>query len=296
MGIKYKNGNAYSTVCPYAVGDVYLTFSATSPATRWPGTTWTLVTAGTFLVAGASSGTYKVGSTGGEASHRLTINEMPAHAHTTNSYYGTNGVNAPVMIGVNQEKDDAGPLSTKSAGGNAAHNNMPPYIACYMWRRTGGVSQCSDAVEGGAACLASTSANSRSRKAPTGATSALGGSGTCSSRQPARIQPPNGQERAGRSTRRTGSLSAQARRTLSGLPEGLLPSRCRQMHCRKSTCNRNSGTTAAGQALGGFRANTATSNGIIRTFGYPEGTSPMRTVLRTSPLTYGGAFRRKAVA
>lgn len=292
MGIKYKNGNAYSTVCPYDVDDVYVTFSSVNPATRWPGTTWTLVTAGTFLVAGASSGTYEVGNTGGEASHRLTINEMPAHTHGGNALYGN--------IGLSAKGDYYGVYSSDligSSGGGTSHNNMPPYIACYMWRRTGGgVSQCSDAVEGGAACLASTSANSRSRKAPTGATSALGGSGTCSSRQPARIQPPNGQERAGRSTRRTGSLSAQARRTLSGLPEGLLPSRCRQMHCRKSTCNRNSGTTAAGQALGGFRANTATSNGIIRTFGYPEGTSPMRTVLRTSPLTYGGAFRRKAVA
>ena len=25
---------------------------------------------------------------------------------------------------------------TKGTGGNASHNNMPPYITCYMWVRT----------------------------------------------------------------------------------------------------------------------------------------------------------------
>ena len=30
--------------------------------------------------------------------------------------------------------DPAG--TTDGTGGNAYHNNMPPYIACYLWKRT----------------------------------------------------------------------------------------------------------------------------------------------------------------
>lgn len=138
MGIKYKNGDAYSAVCPYGVDDVYVTFSSVNPATRWPGTTWTLVTAGTFLVAGASSGTYKVGNTGGEATHKLTIDEMPSHTHNIGFRFADYGSANPETHTTDWNKPSNTNEFTYSAGGNAAHNNMPPYIACYMWRRTGG--------------------------------------------------------------------------------------------------------------------------------------------------------------
>ena len=145
VGIKYKNGNAYSTVCPYDVDDVYVTFSSVNPATRWPGTTWTLVTAGTFLVAGASSGTYEVGNTGGEAAHVITNGEMPSHNHIwylggkERVGYDISGSAGSFVAGLASKTATSGDAITiGSTGGGAAHNNMPPYIACYMWRRTGG--------------------------------------------------------------------------------------------------------------------------------------------------------------
>ena len=79
--LSYSQNGAKKNLCPYAVGDVYVTMSAVNPATRWGDTTWELVAAGTFLVAGAASGTYKVGNTGGEAAHRLSVSEMPSHNH-----------------------------------------------------------------------------------------------------------------------------------------------------------------------------------------------------------------------
>lgn len=60
----------------YPVGSIYHSMSATSPASTVGGT-WTQLK--TFLY-----GSTTAKQTGGEATHTLTVNEMPAHAHTVN--------------------------------------------------------------------------------------------------------------------------------------------------------------------------------------------------------------------
>ena len=66
----------FGVACPYDIGDVLQTMNATSPATRWAGTSWAAVGAGTFLVAAGAG--YEAGATGGEASHILTEAEIAA--------------------------------------------------------------------------------------------------------------------------------------------------------------------------------------------------------------------------
>ena len=58
----------------YPVGSIYQSMSATSPASTIGGT-WTQLK--TFLY-----GSTTAKQTGGEATHTLTTNEMPRHAHT----------------------------------------------------------------------------------------------------------------------------------------------------------------------------------------------------------------------
>lgn len=91
---------------------------------------------GRFLLAASS--TYTVGATGGEATHKLTVAEMPSHSHgITNAggligWSGANNLSAPQSNNgtiTNQAK-------LSNAGSSAAHNNMPPYLAVYMWKRT----------------------------------------------------------------------------------------------------------------------------------------------------------------
>ncbi len=114
----------------WPVGSIYMSMIATSPATLFGGT-WVQME-NRFLL-GAGSG-YVAGATGGEAEHTLTGNEMPSHYH---------------LLAMNQagESEYWGPMCsamqdgdmfnmTKPAGGDQPHNNMPPYIAVYMWRRT----------------------------------------------------------------------------------------------------------------------------------------------------------------
>ena len=118
--------------CPHGVGDILQTRNATSPTTRWPGTTWAALE-GAFLIG--AGGTYTAGSTGGEATHTLAVAEMPSHQHwqqmgtSSPSYedgYIANGSYTQQNI---RAMGDA-------VGGGAAHNNMPPYLSVYMWERT----------------------------------------------------------------------------------------------------------------------------------------------------------------
>jgi len=113
----------------YPVGFLYVSNVSTSPATLYGGT-WTQIS-GQFLL-GANS-TYPAKSTGGEASHTLTIDEMPNHNHTYSSI-GSYG-DGYGLVDSGSANSSGIPL-TGSTGGGQAHNNMPPYYAAYMWFRT----------------------------------------------------------------------------------------------------------------------------------------------------------------
>lgn len=91
--------------------------------------------AGRFIL-GAGDG-YRYNEIGGEVEVFLTIDDMPAHAHSTVTPDYSFTVNA---VGGNRRMlDEAGTGSsmvesdthTASTGGGAPHNNMPPYIALF---------------------------------------------------------------------------------------------------------------------------------------------------------------------
>lgn len=137
----------------YPVGSIYMSVNSTSPAILFGGT-WEAMPAGRVLLAQGEN--YAAGSTGGEATHTLTINEMPAHSHsgTTNStgdhthssYGAQGGTHKSNWAGANDNYDPNYPtgsagthshtVSIANTGGGAAHNNMQPYLAVYMWKRT----------------------------------------------------------------------------------------------------------------------------------------------------------------
>lgn len=114
----------------YPVGAVYLSASATDPATLFGGT-WERIQDRFLLCAGT---TYAAGSEGGEASHTLTVDEMPSHGHTetynpaSEGTFARSGGAIVALAGTRQKY-------TGYSGGGAAHNNMPPYLAVYAWQR-----------------------------------------------------------------------------------------------------------------------------------------------------------------
>ena len=135
-GIQFKNkGGEKIYPCPfYPVGSVYISFNSTNPSTYFGGS-WERIR-GRFLLS-ADDSTYTVNSTGGESTHKLTINEMPSHGHEAVSTSGSDRGLALYpfsMITQNYRTADANVI--RPTGGNQAHNNMPPYIVVYMWKRT----------------------------------------------------------------------------------------------------------------------------------------------------------------
>ena len=117
----------------YPVGSIYMSVSSTSPAT-FLGGTWERIKDRFLLAAGDD---YSAGATGGEATHTLTASEMPAHKHTfTTRNNATNGSETGYPPNTNNYGETTTTQNTSEVGGGAAHNNMPPYLAVYMWRRT----------------------------------------------------------------------------------------------------------------------------------------------------------------
>ncbi len=113
----------------YPVGSIYMSVSGTDPGTLFGGT-WQRVQ-DTFLLAAGT--TYAAGTTGGEAAHTLTVDEMPGHTHEL-AYLPTNAAGVE-WVGAAGTAAPASRTST-AAGGGAAHNNMPPYLAVCVWKRT----------------------------------------------------------------------------------------------------------------------------------------------------------------
>ena len=131
----------------HPVGSVYQSTVATSPESLFGGT-WEEIR-DVFLLA---AGTRTAGNVGGEETHTLTVREMPSHAHhmRISGYvgWGTEHISGYVLNhqsdailnksigGIDLPHTSVGDLNIIGTGGNAAHNNMPPYLTIYMWKRT----------------------------------------------------------------------------------------------------------------------------------------------------------------
>ncbi len=117
--------------CVYPVGSIYMSASPVSPESLFGGT-WVQLKDRFLLGVGD---TYTNNTTGGEATHTLTVDEIPSHSHKqrycTNDFgqEGTSG-NWTFARATGQNQ-----MNTFSTGGGEAHNNMPPYLTVYMWKR-----------------------------------------------------------------------------------------------------------------------------------------------------------------
>jgi len=119
----------------YPIGSIYMSFNSTSPASLFGGT-WELIQS-KFLLG--TDDLANIGNTGGEATHLLTIDEMPYHRHTITTYrqYETGTSTDSEKIGRTTQNADGGSSAIDSGanGGSQAHNNMPPYIKVAIWKR-----------------------------------------------------------------------------------------------------------------------------------------------------------------
>lgn len=117
----------------YPIGSIYMSVNAVPPSTLFGFGTWEQIE-DTFLLAAGQS--YTAGDTGGEAEHTLTIDEMPSHNHNLKFYQSAGSIPAGwgVVDNVNQKSEwQSGMVGL--TGNSQPHNNMPPYLAVYVWKR-----------------------------------------------------------------------------------------------------------------------------------------------------------------
>lgn len=123
----------------YPVGSIYMSATlsnASAVNNALPGT-WEAWGAGRVPVGVDTSQTEfnTVGKTGGEKTHKLTVDEMPKHYHTMCSV-DTSGGSQGKRNGTYYQGGWWGNYeSTTETGGDGAHNNLQPYITCYMYKR-----------------------------------------------------------------------------------------------------------------------------------------------------------------
>ena len=148
MGRIVKNGTEYGLGGKslidriYPIGSIYISTSSTfNPQNVWGGT-WRKTADGRCLIG--ANDKYPLGSTGGEATHTLTIDEMPAHTHAPHSGYSgfLQSTKGWTNTGALQFQEDTSgkhkfynSYNIGSTGGGKSHNNMQPYLAVYIWER-----------------------------------------------------------------------------------------------------------------------------------------------------------------
>lgn len=156
----------------YPAGIIVEFAADVDPNTVWQGTTWERMPAGRVLISAGQysesnySHNYTLGETGGEATHKLTVDEMPSHQHggqtsgdgqhnhgfwlgrSWNQIYGNDGFGYGGSAPQNIEHRGSAYLYTDGngnhghsfttdwRGGDASHNIVQPYIVVNRWKRT----------------------------------------------------------------------------------------------------------------------------------------------------------------
>jgi len=152
------NGNLAQSA--YPVGAVFIAVVSTNPSSLLGFGTWSAFGTGRMLVGIDSSDSdfNTVEETGGAKTVTLSASQIPEHTHSlyVSEYQGgddcawSNGASSGHVGGNNINRNTRTSSANSSKGalitggsaqelgtsGGSAHDNMPPYIAVYMWKRT----------------------------------------------------------------------------------------------------------------------------------------------------------------
>lgn len=139
----YDDALAKAKLDAHPVGSYYWSNDSTSPATLFGGT-WEALPAGYTLIAQGSgtddfgSYTYTAGQKYGERKHQLTTDELPKFTPSTSEPIWNDG--SGTELGHTVSWRGHGTLNIlsqfSSIGKDKPHNNLPPSVCAYCWKRT----------------------------------------------------------------------------------------------------------------------------------------------------------------
>lgn len=125
----------------YPIGSIYMSIQDTNPSVFFGGT-WERIAQGKTLVGvDENDSDFNASSkTGGEKSHKLTVNEMPNHSHDGGILWNNTATGGTRFYfnptGSTNGNNASNSLIIGKTGGDQPHNNMQPYYTCYIFVRT----------------------------------------------------------------------------------------------------------------------------------------------------------------
>lgn len=123
----------------YPVGSIYETMdSSFDPNKKWGGT-WERIKGRVLIGVDENDSDFNIAEkTGGEKTHTLVVSELPQHTHANyakrtnitidnsgNTHVTCHSSNSGAIVGNNIGR----------TGEGVAHNNLQPYITCFIWKR-----------------------------------------------------------------------------------------------------------------------------------------------------------------
>lgn len=123
----------------YPVGSVYETMdSSFDPNKKWGGT-WERIKGRVLVGVDENDSDFNTAEkTGGEKTHTLVVSELPQHTHANYAKRTNITINNSGNTHVTCHSSNSGATvgnNIGSTGEGVAHNNLQPYVTCFIWKR-----------------------------------------------------------------------------------------------------------------------------------------------------------------
>jgi hypothetical protein len=123
----------------YPVGSIYETMdSSFDPNKKWGGT-WERIKGRVLVGVDENDSDFNtVNKVGGEKTHTLVVSELPQHTHDNYAKRTNITINNSGNTHVTCHSSNSGATVGRnigSTGKGVAHNNLQPYITCFIWKR-----------------------------------------------------------------------------------------------------------------------------------------------------------------
>lgn len=123
----------------YPVGSVYETMdSSFDPNEKWGGT-WERIKGRVLIGVDENDSDFNIAEkTGGEKTHTLVVSELPQHTHANYAKRTNITINNSGNTHVTCHSSNSGAIVGNNigrTGEGVAHNNLQPYITCFIWKR-----------------------------------------------------------------------------------------------------------------------------------------------------------------
>ena len=123
----------------YPVGSIYETMDSSFDPNKKCGGTWERIKGRVLIGVDENDSDFNTAEkTGGEKTHTLVVSELPQHTHANYAKRTNITINNSGNTHVTRHSSNSGATvgnNIGSTGEGVDHNNLQPYITCFIWKR-----------------------------------------------------------------------------------------------------------------------------------------------------------------